>query len=126
VAGAVREVRYRKGEFLNAMNPVCAERNEQNLAVVDCAEGYPVAFTQIAGLLARRIVFNKRVGDKLARGERVGLIKFGSRTDILIPGQAEVLVQAGDRVRGGASVLARMPGVEPEALLAAAGAEAER
>ena len=64
VAGILREVRYKKGEFLNAMNPVCAERNEQNLAIVDAAEGYQVSFIQIAGLLARRIVFNKRPGDQ--------------------------------------------------------------
>lgn len=125
VAGTLREVRYRKGEFLNAMNPVCAERNEQNLAIVDCAEGYQVAFTQIAGLLARRIVFNKRVGDQLARGERVGLIKFGSRTDVLLPGDAQPLVQVGDRVRGGASVIARIANPEPEPMLAGAGAEME-
>ena len=108
VAGVLREVRYRKGEFLNAMNPVCAERNEQNLAIVDCSEGYQVAFIQIAGLLARRIVFRKRTGDLLARGERVGLIKFGSRTDVILPGNAEPLVRKGDRVRGGASILARI------------------
>lgn len=108
VAGVVREVRYRKGEYLNAMNPECAVRNEQNLAVVDCDEGYQVAFVQIAGLLARRIVFTKRVGDRLRRGERVGLIKFGSRTDLLLPGHAEVLVKVGDRVRGAASIVARV------------------
>lgn len=125
VAGRLREVRYRKGEYLNAMNPVCAERNEQNLAVVDCEEGYQVAFTQIAGLLARRIVFNKRVGDTLGRGERVGLIKFGSRTDVLLPGEAEPLVRVGDRVRGGASVIARMTELASEPMLATAGAETE-
>lgn len=123
VAGTLREVRYRKGEFLNAMNPVCAERNEQNLAIVDCSEGYQVSFIQIAGLLARRIVFQKRPGDLLRRGERVGLIKFGSRTDILIPGNAEIFVKYGDRVRGGASVLARVAAPEAELLLAHSGAE---
>lgn len=123
VAGVLREVRYRKGEFLNAMNPVCAERNEQNLAFVDTPDGYQIAFAQIAGLIARRIVFNKRVGDHLTRGERVGMIKFGSRTDILMPATAEVFVKVGDRVRGGASVLARIatPMLEPE--LATIGAE---
>ena len=123
VAGVLREVRYTKGEFLNAMNPVCAERNEQNLAILDTPEGYQIAFAQIAGLIARRIVFTKRAGDQLARGERVGMIKFGSRTDILMPGSAEPLVKVGDRVRGGASVLARiaMPLLEPE--FAAIGAE---
>jgi len=123
VAGTLREVRYRKGEFLNAMNPVCAQRNEQNLAIVDCPEGYQVSFVQIAGLLARRIVFNKRPGDLLARGERVGLIKFGSRTDLLLPGSAEVLVDVGERVRGGASVIARIPAPDPELLFAHSGAE---
>jgi phosphatidylserine decarboxylase len=114
VAGVLREVRYRKGEYLNAMNPESAVRNEQNLAVVDCDEGYRVAFVQIAGLLARRIVFTRRVGDRLRRGERVGLIKFGSRTDVLLPGNAEVLVKVGDRVRGGASVVARVSAPEAE------------
>lgn len=123
VAGVLREVRYRKGEFLNAMNPVCAQRNEQNLAVVDCPEGYQVSFVQIAGLLARRIVFNKRPGDLLARGERVGLIKFGSRTDLLLPGSAEVLVEVGERVRGGASVIARIPEPDPELLVTHSDAE---
>lgn len=123
VAGVLREVRYRKGEYLNAMNPQCAERNEQNLAVVDCTEGYSVTFVQIAGLLARRIVFTKKPGDRLERGERVGLIKFGSRTDVLLPGNAEPLVRIGDRVRGGASVLARIPAVQSESQTAAMGAE---
>lgn len=111
VAGTLRDVRYRKGEFLNAMNPDCAERNEQNAAVIDTDEGYQVTFKQIAGLLARRIVFTKRVGDRLERGERVGLIKFGSRTDILLPVFADLRVKKGDRVKGGATILARVPGV---------------
>ncbi|MGC2639740.1 MAG: phosphatidylserine decarboxylase family protein [Acidobacteriaceae bacterium] len=121
VAGVLREVRYRKGEYLNAMNPVCAERNEQNQVIVDASDGYLIAFTQIAGLLARRIVFNKQPGETMARGERVGLIKFGSRTDTLLPAGAEVLVKVGDRVRGGASVLARMrpSGSEPKLVTAA-------
>lgn len=123
VEGIVREVTYRKGKYLNALNPACSEVNEQNLAVVDCVEGYQVSFVQIAGLLARRIVFTKRVGDYLERGERVGLIKFGSRTDIVLPGNAEALVKRGDRVRGGASVVARIPRSESDPMLAAVGAE---
>jgi phosphatidylserine decarboxylase len=123
VAGILREVRYTKGKYLNAMNPASAEQNERNLAIVDCDEGYQVAFVQIAGLIARRIVFNKRPGDRLARGERVGLIKFGSRTDVLLPGHAEPEVKVGETVRGGASILAVMPSAEPEAELVASGAE---
>lgn len=123
VAGVLREVRYKKGQYLNALNPASAEHNEQNLAVVDCDEGYQVSFVQIAGLLARRIVFTKRPGDSLTRGERVGLIKFGSRTDILLPAHAEPLVQPGDRVRGGTSVLARVAAPDLEPLFNTADAE---
>ncbi len=108
LAGVIREVRYEKGLFLNAMNPDSADKNEQNTVVV-AGDGHEVAFKQIAGLLARRIVFNKRVGDRVERGERVGLIKFGSRVDVLLPGDAMVEVKKGDRVRGGASVLAILP-----------------
>jgi phosphatidylserine decarboxylase len=68
-----------------------------------------VVFKQIAGLLARRIVFNHKPGDTLARGQRVGLIKFGSRTDVIFPQPAEISVKAGDRVKGGSSILARIP-----------------
>jgi phosphatidylserine decarboxylase len=123
VEGILREVRYRKGEYLNAMNPVSADRNEQNLAVVDCIEGYQVVFVQIAGLLARRIVFSRKPGDYLERGERVGLIKFGSRTDLLLPSHAEALVKPGDRVRGGASVLARIATPDTDLMLASISAE---
>jgi phosphatidylserine decarboxylase len=109
VAGTLRKVSYQKGLYLNAMNPASAEKNEQNTAVVETDDGYEVSFKQIAGLLARRIVFRKREGERLERGERVGLIKFGSRTDLLLPANAEVLVKNGQRVKGGATVIARLP-----------------
>ena len=123
VEGILREVRYKKGAYMNAMNPECAVRNEQNLAVVDCIEGYQVSFIQIAGLLARRIVFKPRAGDYLERGQRVGLIKFGSRTDVLLPGDAEPLVKPGDRVRGGASIVARIANSDHDPMLASIDAE---
>ena len=104
VAGTIRNIRYQRGSFMNAMNEKCGELNEQNVVTVD-AEGHTVIFKQIAGLLARRIVFTKKVGDVLHRGERVGLIKFGSRTDILIDPGARIDVKKGDRVKGGSSVL---------------------
>src|SRR6201996_9739621 len=88
VSGTLREVRYQKGEFLNALNPESAEKNEQNLAVLDSDDGHEVAFKMIAGLLARRIVFRPRKGDRLERGERIGMIKFGSRVDVLMPAYA--------------------------------------
>jgi phosphatidylserine decarboxylase len=105
IAGVVRDVRYQKGKFLNAMNQASAEENEQNVVRVE-GDGQVVIFKQIAGLLARRIVFHPKVGDRLERGQRVGLIKFGSRTDILLNSTASLQVKVGDRVRGGASILA--------------------
>ncbi|MGD0902429.1 MAG: phosphatidylserine decarboxylase family protein [Terracidiphilus sp.] len=108
IAGVLTQVRYRKGEYLNAMNPASADRNEQN-AVTVRGPGFEVTFRQIAGLLARRIVFNFREGDTVERGQRVGLIKFGSRVDVLLPAEAALRVKVGQRVKGGSSVLAAMP-----------------
>ena len=106
VAGIVREVRYQKGAFVNAMDAASADRNEQNICVMRAEDGYEVVFKQIAGLLARRIVFRHKDGDRLARGQRVGLIKFGSRTDLVLPAQTEVRVKLGATVKGGSTVLA--------------------
>ncbi len=108
IAGEVTSVRYQKGKFLNAMNQECAERNEQNIVTVQ-GEGMEIVFKQIAGLIARRIVFNHREGDRVERGQRVGLIKFGSRTDIILPSEAEIRVKKGQRVKGGASIIAEVP-----------------
>jgi phosphatidylserine decarboxylase len=105
ITGVVRHVRYQRGKFLNAMNQASAELNEQNIVSVE-GDGQLVVFKQIAGLLARRIVFTQKVGDRLERGQRVGLIKFGSRVDVLLDAAATMQVKVGDRVRGGASVLA--------------------
>jgi len=105
IGGVLTAVRYRKGQYLNAMNPASADRNEQNIVTVR-GEGIEVTFKQIAGLLARRIVFAPREGDLVERGQRVGLIKFGSRVDVLIPAEAALRVKVGQRVKGGVSVLA--------------------
>jgi phosphatidylserine decarboxylase len=94
-------------EFLNAMNAASAEQNEQNAVTVE-GEGHTVVFKQIAGLLARRIVFTKKIGDVVQRGERVGLIKFGSRVDVFLDASANLRIKIGDHVKGGASVLAHM------------------
>jgi phosphatidylserine decarboxylase len=118
ITGTLREVRYQKGQYLNAMNPESAEKNEQNLAVVESDDGYEVAFKQIAGLLARRIVFHRKAGDRLERGERIGMIKFGSRVDVLMPAYAEIRVKMGDHVKGGATVLAHIPDFAGEPMLA--------
>jgi phosphatidylserine decarboxylase len=105
IAGVIRDVRYQKGKFVNAMGANSAEENEQNIVTVE-GEGQTVIFKQIAGLIARRIVFTKKLGDTVARGERVGLIKFGSRVDVLMPAGVKIAVKLGDHVKGASSVLA--------------------
>jgi phosphatidylserine decarboxylase len=125
IAGVIREVRYQRGQFLNAMGAHSAEENEQNIVTVE-GEGRKVIFKQIAGLIARRIVFNFKVGDHVACGERVGLIKFGSRVDVLFDRDAAIQVKPGDRVKGGATVLAWLPVVQPVAQAIHAGVAGER
>ena len=117
ITGVISEIRYQRGKFLNAMNVASAEQNEQNIVTVE-ADGQQVIFKQIAGLIARRIVFHPKVGDRLERGQRVGLIKFGSRVDVVLDASARVNVKVGDRVKGGSSVLAYL---QPQGALATAG-----
>ncbi len=88
IGGLLISVRYQKGKYLNAMNPASADENEQNTVTVRGGDGVEVTFKQIAGLLARRIVFNLREGDTVERGQRVGLMKFGSRVYVLLPAEA--------------------------------------
>ncbi len=107
IGGTVTGVEYRKGSFVNAMKPESVMFNEQTLVVVNDGR-LEVAFKLIAGLLARRIVCNVQPGDKVERGQRIGLIKFGSRVDVLLPGDAQLLVRKGSRVKGGSSVLAKL------------------
>jgi phosphatidylserine decarboxylase len=111
ISGVLTRVDYKKGLYLNAMNPDSADRNEQNIVTVrghGKDEGIEVVFKQIAGLLARRIVFNFKAGDRVERGQRVGLIKFGSRVDVIVPDDAFLRVKVGDNVKGGATVLAEI------------------
>ena len=122
IGGVIREVRYQKGKFLNAIGAGCAEVNEQNIVTVE-DEGERVTFKQIAGLLARRIVFTKKAGEGVERGERVGMIKFGSRVDVLLDASANLQVRIGDHVKGGSSILAYLH-AEPE--LTASSAERTR
>src|SRR5215469_12884641 len=105
ISGEITDVTYRRGKFGNAMGTISAEENEQNIATVR-GDASTVVFKQIAGLLARRIVFTKKVGDAVACGERIGLIKFGSRVDVVLPAAAELKVKVGDHVAGGSSLLA--------------------
>jgi phosphatidylserine decarboxylase len=109
--GRVTDVRYYRGEFLDARDRTCATKNEQLwLDMTDAATGHPIRVKQIVGKIARRIVCKLKPGDEVTAGERFGMIKFGSRTDVLIPAAAdvEVLVKPGDRVKGGSTVLMRL------------------
>ena len=109
IAGSIADVHYRKGRFLVASREECSAQNEQNVVSVR-GDGSCVVFKQIAGLIARRIVFDKRPGDVVAKGERVGLIKFGSRVDVIFGPEWEIVVRPGMRVAGGSSVIARRSG----------------
>ncbi|HLN03815.1 MAG TPA: phosphatidylserine decarboxylase [Bryobacteraceae bacterium] len=112
IAGTITGVQYQKGRFLVASKEKASAQNEQNTVVVE-GNGTRVIFKQIAGLIARRIVFNKKPGDQVAAGERVGLIKFGSRVDVVFGPEWEILVREGMRVAAGSSVLARRNVTQP-------------
>ena len=109
VSGRVAAVRYNRGKFLAANVDKASLENEQNGVVVETAEGRKVTYVQIAGLIARRIVCDVGEGDEVVRGQRVGLIRFGSRVDVYLPADAALSVRAGDRVRAGESVLGVLP-----------------
>jgi phosphatidylserine decarboxylase len=106
VAGRVSAMEYRKGQFYAAMRGRASEENEQNVIHVTTDRG-EIVFKQIAGWVARRILCWKAVGDTVTRGERVGMIRFGSRVDIWFPLNVEILVRPGQNVAGGSSILAR-------------------
>jgi len=108
IEGTVKLVEYREGGFMNAMTPESSLTNEQTLIQIE-GDGYEVSLKQIAGLLARRIVCNLKAGDKVERGQRIGMIKFGSRCDVLMPAEATLKVRTGSRVKGGSSVIAQLP-----------------
>ena len=106
VAGTIAGLDYRRGSFHGAMFARASEENEQNVIRMATPRGEMV-FKQIAGLIARRILFWKKRGETVALGERVGMIRFGSRVDVWLPAAAEIAVRTGDTVRGGSSILAR-------------------
>ncbi len=107
-AGTITKMDYRPGKFLAAMRERASVENEQNVFTLSTDAGEMV-FKQIAGLIARRVVSWKKVGEKVARGERIGLVRFGSRVDVWVPRTAEIVVRVGESVKGGSSVVARWP-----------------
>lgn len=110
VSGTVQFVEHKPGKFLSAFLDEAPLQNEQTVIGIRMADGAMVVFKQIAGLLARRVVCNLQAGQSVQRGARMGMIKFGSRVDVLLPVNAVVSVKCGDRVRSGESVIARMNG----------------
>lgn len=111
-AGTITGMLYRPGKFLAAMKERASFENEQNVFALKTEAGEMV-FKQIAGLIARRVVSWKKAGDTVARGERIGLVRFGSRVDVWLPRDAEILVRVGDNVKGGSSVLALWANQKP-------------
>jgi len=107
-AGVITGVDYRPGKFLAAWDAQASTQNEQNIFTLAAPSG-TIEFKQIAGLIARRVVSWKRPQDVVAKGERIGLVRFGSRVDLWIPAGSELLVKVGDTVHGGSSTLARWP-----------------
>lgn len=108
IAGRIARVEYRRGKFHIASRPVASHANEQNEVEME-GEGTRVVFRQIAGILARRIEFWKKPGDALARGERLGMIRFGSRVEVFFEPGYQVRVAPGEHVRGGSTILAQRP-----------------
>ena len=107
VGGTITSVQYKRGDFLVASKEVASAQNEQNVVTVRLQDGVEVTFKQIAGLIARRIVFNRQQGEILRMGERIGMMKFGSRMDVLLGPEWNVIVNPGERVIAGTSLLAR-------------------
>lgn len=110
IGGVITAVQYHRGQFLVASKELASIHNEQNTVTIE-GDGSRVVFKQIAGLIARRIVFHKKPGDHVSKGERVGLIKFGSRVDVLLGPEWEIVVEQGMRVAGGSTVIARRAGL---------------
>jgi phosphatidylserine decarboxylase len=107
INGRVTDVEYRAGRFRAAFNPLASVENEQNTLTLE-GEGIRMECSQIAGIVARRLVCWSSPGSTLARGERFGLIRFGSRVELVLPPNVEILVQIGDKIHGGSSVIGRI------------------
>jgi phosphatidylserine decarboxylase len=110
-AGIITRLEYKPGKFLAAWDERTSLENEQNIFTQDTEHGQ-IVYKQIAGWVARRCISWKKAGDTVDRGERIGLVRFGSRMDVWLPSEAEILVRVGQNVKGGSSVLARMPVAE--------------
>lgn len=109
--GVVEYDQYVEGDYLVAWHPKASEKNERSQIGIRHPNGFRILFKQIAGKVARRIVYHIRVGDAVSAGERFGIVKFGSRMDVLVPTSFEILVKQGDRVQAGETVIGKIPPV---------------
>lgn len=107
--GTVEYVHYRPGDYLVAWHPKASEKNERSEIGLRHPDGFKVLFKQIAGAVARRIVYHVEEGDSVQAGDRFGIVKFGSRMDVLVPPEVQIDVSEGTRVRAGETVLGRFP-----------------
>ncbi|WP_447968645.1 phosphatidylserine decarboxylase family protein [Nitrospira sp. M1] len=111
--GVLCDVAYQPGQFIPASKPDATVRNEQNALMIQRSDGKKVLCVQVAGLIARRIVCWATPGERVAKGDRFGLIRFGSRMDLYLPEESQILVKTGARVKGGTSILAELPCADP-------------
>lgn len=111
-AGRVLEIHYKPGKFFSANLDKASEENERNLVVMEDEQGHRLAFVQIAGLIARRIVCFVNPDDTMVKGERFGLIRFGSRVDLYLPTQTEIDISIGQHVKGGETIIGYLPNAE--------------
>ncbi|MCC3155971.1 phosphatidylserine decarboxylase family protein [Hymenobacter sp. 15J16-1T3B] len=108
VSGTVKYFKYHPGKYLVAWHPKSSTKNERTTVVVETEAGPQVLFRQIAGAMARRIVWYVNEGDEVSQGEEFGFIKFGSRVDVFVPVDTDVKVQIGEKVKGGQTVIAQL------------------
>jgi phosphatidylserine decarboxylase len=107
IGGDIQYFKYHPGKYLVAFHPKSSTKNERTTVVVKRQDGLQILFRQIAGFVARRIVFYPKEGDTLNQGDEVGFIKFGSRLDVFLPLDAQIEVSLGEKVKGGLTVLAK-------------------
>jgi len=107
IGGEIKLVKYNRGRFLDARNPECASVNENRVVGIETSDGLRVTVRQVAGLIARRIVGWADEGATLAKGERIGMIRFGSRVELYVPLDTEMIAKVGDYAKGGETILAR-------------------
>jgi phosphatidylserine decarboxylase len=108
VSGKISKIEYMKGKFMVAYDERASIDNERNAITIDHGD-VPISFVQIAGILARRIICWRKPGDVLGTGDRIGLIKFGSRVDVFLPAGSRIMVEKGQRVRAGESIIGELP-----------------